>query len=67
LIIIDIITLITVNKLNKVIMEKLEYTDLITCKKTKEDKLKLYAEAKAKRMGVSSLIRSKLIRSQDFQ
>jgi len=66
LIIIDIITLITVNKLNKVIMEKLEYTDLITFKTTKEDKLKLYAEAKAKRMGVSSLIRSKLIRSQDF-
>lgn len=47
-------------------MEKLEYTDLITFKTTKEDKLKLYAEAKAKRMGVSSLIRSKLIRSQDF-
>ena len=42
-------------------MEKLEYTDLITFKTTKEDKLKIYAEAQAKRMGVSSLIRSKLL------
>ncbi len=42
-------------------MDKLEYTDLITFKTTKEDKLRLYAEAQAKRMGVSSLIRSKLL------
>lgn len=42
-------------------MEKLEYTDLITFKTTKEDKLKIYAEAQSKRMGVSSLIRSKLV------
>jgi|TARA_Y200000002_G_scaffold332882_1_gene298932 hypothetical protein len=42
-------------------MEKLEYNDIITFKTTKEDKLKIYAEAQAKRMGVSSLIRSKLV------
>tara|TARA_B100001939_G_C16478044_1_gene420134 strand:+ start:67 stop:204 length:138 start_codon:yes stop_codon:yes gene_type:complete len=42
-------------------MDKLLFDDIITFKTTKEDKLKLYAEARQKRMGVSSLIRSKLL------